>query len=106
MRRKLTDAETILWSRLKGRQMDGWHFRRQHPVGPFIADFACAARRLIVEVDGATHSTDAEIAHDRRRTAFLAEQGWTVLRFWNDEVYRNLDGVLMMISNCLPPKEG
>jgi len=101
LRRELTDAERILWSRLKGRQL-GWQFRVQHPVGPYIADFACVRLKLIVEVDGATHGTIAEQMHDARRSRYLEIQGWEVMRFWNDEVYRNLDGVLGSIGHRLP----
>jgi very-short-patch-repair endonuclease len=105
LRRKLTTAERILWSRLKGRQLGGWMFRVQHPVGPYIADFACVKQRLVVEVDGATHSTDAERRHDDVRTAYLKQEGWTIMRFWNHEVRTNLDGVLQVIESALPPKE-
>ena len=104
LRRELTDAERILWSRLKGRQL-GWQFRLQHPVGPCIADFACARLKLIIEIDGATHGSPEERAYDNQRTRFLEEQGWSVVRFWNDDVYRNLDGVLTSIRQRLPPAE-
>jgi very-short-patch-repair endonuclease len=104
LRRDLTDAERILWTRIKGRALMGWQFRVQHPIGPYIADFACVRMRLAVEVDGATHATAAERAHDARRTAYLEAQGWTVMRFWNSDIYDNLDGVLRAISDCLPPK--
>lgn len=103
LRRPLTNAERILWSRLKGRQLHGWLFRVQHPVGPYIADFACVRRRLVVEVDGATHSTLAERQHDERRARYLNSRGWMVLRFWNDEIYRDLDAVLRSLSDILPP---
>lgn len=96
LRSKLTDAERILWSRLKGRRL-GVHFRLQHPVSPYIADFACVALRLIIEIDGATHCTPAERAHDAHRDTTLEEQGWTIRRFWNADIYRNLDGVLASI---------
>jgi very-short-patch-repair endonuclease len=104
LRAELTDAERILWSRLKGRQVQGQHFRVQHPIGPYIADFVCVRERLLVEVDGATHSSEAERAHDERRRVFLESRGWTILRFWNSDVYDNLDGVLRSISDCLPPR--
>jgi very-short-patch-repair endonuclease len=94
LRRTLTDAETILWSRLQGGRLSGAKFRRQHPIGPYIADFACREVRLIVEVDGATHASAEERAHDARRTDFLKSQGWDVLRVNNDDVYRNLIPVL------------
>ncbi|PHS23979.1 MAG: hypothetical protein COA84_10210 [Robiginitomaculum sp.] len=103
LRRSLTNAEVFLWSRLRKKQLNGYGFRRQHPVGPFIADFACIAEKLIIEIDGATHSTEMEIAHDQRRTAFLENQGWHILRVTNPDVYENLDGVLEAIAAELPP---
>jgi len=104
LRRRFTDAERILWSRLKGRQLQSWQFRAQHPVEPYILDFACVPLKLAVELDGETHSTLDERAHDERRRMFLEERGWTLLRFWNSEVYKNLEGVLSTISDRLPPK--
>ena len=85
LRRKLTDAEAILWWHLK--TVRALHFKKQHPVGPFIADFACASARLIVEVDGGTHGTDAERRYDERCDAWLACQGWRVVRIANVDVY-------------------
>ena len=94
LRKNLTDAETILWSFLRRARRQGLHFRKQHPIGPFIADFACVSAMLTVEVDGATHGSDAEIAYDKRRTTFLEARGWREIRVTNHEVYKNLDGVL------------
>jgi very-short-patch-repair endonuclease len=96
MRAQMTDAETILWSRLRGRQVEGAAFRRQHPIGPFIADFACWEASLVIEVDGATHGEERE-AYDAARTAELEMRGWTVLRFGNGDVYDTLNGVLEAI---------
>lgn len=104
LRRELTDAERILWSRLKARQLGGWQFRIQHPISPYIVDFAVVPLRIAVELDGATHSTADERVHDERRRVFLERKEWTVLRFWNAEVYKNLNGVLRSISEVLPPK--
>jgi very-short-patch-repair endonuclease len=101
LRRRLTDAEVILWSRL--RYWPGAKFRRQHPVGIYIADFACVAARLIVEVDGATHSSDAEVAHDLTRTKYLEQRGWRVFRVTNHEIYKSLDDTLSAIARLLPP---
>jgi len=101
LRQTMTDAELILWSRLRKRQMLGQHFRRQHPVGPYIADFACVTLKLIVEVDGDTHGTEAQLAYDARRTRFLETRGWTVIRCNNVDVYRNLDGVLTQIGDVV-----
>ena len=98
LRRRMTKAEVILWQSLRRGELDGHHFRRQVPVGPYIADFACAKRKLIVEVDGATHAEDREIEYDARRTAFLQAQGWALYRVTNSDVYENLSGVLEGIS--------
>jgi very-short-patch-repair endonuclease len=94
LRQRLTDAEVILWQNLRRKSLGGLKFRRQHPIGPYITDFACLRAKLIVEVDGATHATEAEIAHDARRRAFMARFGWKEIRIFNDDVYKNLDGVL------------
>ena len=94
LRRAMTRAEVILWQHLRKRQLAGHRFRRQVPVGPYIADFACVECCLIVEVDGETHSRQGEVDHDTRRTAFLEAKGWHVHRVWNNDVYDNLEGVL------------
>jgi very-short-patch-repair endonuclease len=101
LRRSLTRAEVILEARLKGRQVEHAVFRRQHPIGPFIADFACVRARLVIEVDGATHAEDAEIVRDVRRTAFLESLGWHVLRVQNEEIYHETSAVIGKISDCL-----
>ena len=91
LRRRMTEAELILWSRLRRKSFDGEsRFRRQHPIGPYIADFACVAAWLVIEVDGDTH----EAAYDGRRDAFMTARGWRVLRVTNLEIYKNPDGVL------------
>lgn len=102
LRKRMTAAELILWSRLRRKAIAGQHFSRQHPVGPYVLDFACLALRLAIELDGATHATDEEIAHDHRRDAFLRRCGFRILRFWNSEIYENLDGVLETIRSELP----
>jgi len=102
----MTDAERILWSRLRRKSFDGKNrFRRQHPIGPYIADFACVAAWLVVEVDGDTHGTEEKIVHDKRRDAFMRARGWRVVRVTNLDVYKNLDVVLEGIwrALALPP---
>lgn len=101
LRREMTRAEVIVWTRLKRRQLEGFQFRRQLPLGPYVVDFACPSARLVVEADGETHSTDEERAYDARRTAFLEAEGWRVLRFWNAEVFENEDGVVETIRHAL-----
>lgn len=93
----MTNAELIVWLRLRRNAIHGQHFRRQHPIPPYVVDFACLAPRLVIEIDGATHSSDEGIRYDERREAFLRGRGFTVLRFWNREIYDNLDGVLEKI---------
>ena len=94
LRRTMTDAEVILWQNLRKNAVDGMRFRRQHPIGPYIADFACLPVKLIVEVDGATHGSDTEVVHDVRRRRFMARFGWREIRVTNFDVYKNLDYVL------------
>ena len=101
LRRDRTEAGRKLWSKLRDRGLAGAKFVRQEPVGPYFVDFLCRERRLVIEVDGATHSTDEEIAYDGRRTAFLEQAGFHVVRFTNAEVYENLVGVLETLSHAL-----
>jgi len=93
-----TDAETVLWNRLRNRQIDGHKFARQVPIASYICDFVCRERRLVVEVDGGQHS---ESASDEIRDRRLNEDGYRVLRFWNNDVLGNLEGVLMTIQTEL-----
>jgi very-short-patch-repair endonuclease len=94
LRRSMTNAEIILWSRLRHGQMHGLRFRRQHSIGPYVADFACAAAMLVIEVDGETHHTPEQVSHDARRRRYLASRGWKELRVSNRDVYENLIEVL------------
>ena len=103
LRRRLTRAETILWSRLR-HGVSGMQFRRQHPIGPYIADFACIRARLVIEIDGATHRSDEERRHDARREGFLRSRSWQIIRVTNDEVYRSLDAVLDFIYQRSRPR--
>jgi len=102
LRRNMTSAEGILWARVRRHAILGRLIRRQHPIGPYVADFACVSGALIVEVDGATHSTGKELAHDLRRDAYLAAEGWRIMRITNEDVYRNLDAVLQAIADRIP----
>jgi adenine-specific DNA-methyltransferase len=99
LRRNQTDAERVLWARLRDRQLCGAKFRRQHPIGPFVADFCCTQRKLVVELDGGQHSI--QVSADQKRSSFLENQGCRVLRFWDHEVLRNTDGVLERIAEAL-----
>ena len=103
LRHEMTKAETVLWTQLKGRALGGRKIRRQHPVGSYITDFACLEAGLVIEIDGATHAENHEIKHDRKRSAFLTEQGIETLRVSNLDVYDNLDGVVRLIADTLAP---
>jgi len=99
LRRDQTDAEQALWARLRDRQLCGAKFRRQHPIGPFVADFCCPDGKLIVELDGGQHAQEA--AADQKRSRLLETQGYRVLRFWNHDVLGNTAGVLERIAEAL-----
>ncbi len=92
MRRSMPDAEFRLWCELRNDGL-GLKFRRQHPIGPYIVDFFCAERKLIVEVDGEQHALGDQPERDRVRTEWLEARGYTVIRFWTNEVMQELDGV-------------
>jgi very-short-patch-repair endonuclease len=94
LRRDAPSAERLVWRDVRNRQLGGWKFTRQEPVGPFIADFVCREKMLVVEIDGATHSTDEELLSDERRTAFLQQREYRLIRFTNEEIYENVDGAL------------
>ncbi len=98
LRASPTDAERKLWSIVRNRQLDGHRFVRQMPIGPYIADFVCRESALIIEVDGGQHS---ESLTDEKRTHYLNQQGYGVLRFWNHEVLGNPDGVFTTIAAVL-----
>lgn len=97
LRKDMPPAEQRLWYFIRRKQLGGFRFRRQHTIGPFVADFACVEARLVVELDGDRHGRDDAPSRDRNRDAFMEKEGWTVLRFWNHDVYGNIDGVLEMI---------
>jgi len=99
LRKRLTAAEERLWARLRANQLAGAHFRRQHAVGPYITDFCAPREKLIVEVDGRQHLEQQ--AYDERRTAFLQARGYRVLRFWNEQVFADLEGVTSEIERVI-----
>jgi very-short-patch-repair endonuclease len=101
LRRTPTDAERKLWTILRQRQFSGCKFRRQVPLGPYVADFVCFERRLIIEVDGGQHGWQAE--QDDRRSDWLRAQGFHIVRFWNHEILRNIEGVAVVIGRALTP---
>jgi lysyl-tRNA synthetase class 2 len=100
LRRDQTDAERVLWFQLRDRRLNGWKFKRQVPVDRYVADFCCPDAKLIIELDGGQHSTNTEA--DAKRTTVLEACGYLVLRFWNNDVLKNTDGVLEEIVATLP----
>ena len=102
LRKRPTDAERLLWKYLRTRQTEGLKFRRQEPIGNYIADFVCYEKAVIIEVDGGQHCEE----RDGERDSWLSSQGFKILRFWNHDVLMNIEGVAEMIrSSCLshPP---
>jgi len=98
LREEPTPQEEALWSVLRQRQSVGAKFRRQYPISPYIVDFCCPSKKVIVELDGFHHSQKAYKTYDRKRIHYLEERGYLVLRFWNGEIDRNLKEVLKMIA--------
>ena len=101
LRANQTGAELMLWRELRRLETKGTHFRRQVPVGPYVADFACLAARLIIELDGSQHGDELGKARDEIRTRWLESEGYRVLRFWNNDLTDNLDSVLETIYAAL-----
>ena len=99
LRGQMTEAESLLWLRLKGRRFQGFKFRRQRPLGPYILDFVCLEAGLVIEIDGGQHS--AQQTYDQARTALIETQGLTVIRFWNHEVMNETPAVLEKIWQTL-----
>jgi very-short-patch-repair endonuclease len=98
LRLNQTDAERRLWSNLRGRQLGGYKFVRQAPLGRYICDFVCREKKVVIEVDGGQH---AESSRDQIRDKFLEDLGYRVLRFWNNDVLSKTDGVLLTIESEL-----
>lgn len=103
MRRSMTDAERKLWFALRDRRFAGFKFRRQVPLGYFIADFVCFEERLVIEVDGGQH---ADSLWDKRRDRWFAANRFRVMRFWNNEVLSNIEGVMTLLAEALHAEQG
>src|SRR5262245_17601229 len=99
LRKNPTDAERILWQKLRYWQLDGIKFRRQQPLGRYVVDFVSLEKRLVIEVDGGQHAED--VTYDSGRDTWLREQGFIVLRFWNNDVLKNIEGVMSVIFDKL-----
>ena len=110
LRRNQTDAERLLWSRLRALQLEGIKFRRQHPIGNYIVDFVTLEEMLIIELDGGQHYESATREYDEQRSTWFNEQGYSVIRFRDNEVLTNIEGVLTVIiehvhpHSCLSPQ--
>ena len=101
LRANQTEAEKTLWGYVRDKRLQGHKFNRQVPIGPYIVDFLCIEEKLVVEVDGVTHGDAHEVAYDEKRTAFLNERGYRVMRCFNADVFKNLSGVLDSILMVL-----
>ena len=101
LRQNSTDSEAMLWRHLQRFEARGSHFRRQAPIGNFVVDFACLAARLVIEVDGSQHAEGDGPARDQKRTQWLEGEGYRVIRFWNNDISRNIKGVLDVIQEAL-----
>ena len=99
LRKNPTDAERLLWRKLRLWQIDGFKFRRQQPLGRYIVDFICLEKRLVIEIDGGQHAQQAD--QDKERDAWLRDEGFVILRFWNNDVLKNMDGVTQVIVKTL-----
>ncbi|MCX5805797.1 MAG: endonuclease domain-containing protein [Proteobacteria bacterium] len=101
LRKRSTDVERLLWSRLRTGRFEGLKFRRQHSIGHYIVDFVCLERKLIIELDGGQHALPDTVPKDRQRDVWLEKEGYTVMRFWDNEVLMNTNGVLETIQERL-----
>lgn len=98
-RRSMTDAENCIWYHLRNRRLNGYKFIREYQIGPYIVDFVCRQKKLVIEIDGGQHAET--ISYDEKRTEFLEKNRYKVLRVWNNEVFENREEVLEMILNLL-----
>ena len=99
-RREMTESERVLWEKLRKLNC-GYHFRRQHPIGDYIADFICLKKNLVIEIDGGYHAEPIQQQNDQWRTDYLVSKGYTVIRFKNEEISNNLPEVIMRIKEQL-----
>ena len=98
LRQKQTEAEKLLWQKLRIMRCQGGKFRRQHPIGNYITDFCCLETLLVIELDGGHHNEESTIDNDAERTRWLEGQGYKVIRFWNNDVLTNVEGVISAIE--------
>ncbi|MFA6973251.1 MAG: endonuclease domain-containing protein [Parcubacteria group bacterium] len=98
LRRRSTPHEILLWSRIKNRSFHNLKFRRQHIIDKYIVDFCCLEKKIIIELDGMQHKREKDVKYDAKRNEYLKNLGFTVLRFWNNEVNENLNGIMLKIE--------
>ena len=103
LRKNATIQERRLWNLLKNRQFHNLKFKRQQPIGNYIVDFICKEAKVIIEIDGGQHNEQKNIEYDKTRTEFLNGLGYKVIRFWNNEIYENIDGVLLRLNKEINP---
>ena len=115
LRKRATDTEQLLWQHLRAKHFGGFKFKRQQPIGAYIVDFVCFEKNIIIELDGGQHSLPVEMENDSKRSHWFESQGYETLRFWDNEVLTNIQGVLEVIGthclnhpplNPLPSREG
>lgn len=102
LRNNLTDTEKVLWYYIKSRQVQNLKFRRQAPIGPYIVDFVCYSIKLIIELDGSQHRDKENMVRDQKRDDWLRKQGFKILRFWDNEILENINGVMEEILTYCP----
>ncbi len=103
LRKNSTDAEQKMWDLLRRNQIAGLHFKRQKPIGKYVADFVCASKKIIIEIDGGQHNESDNIINDNIRTKYFEDLGYKVIRFWNNEVIENIEGIKEFLFNSLAP---
>ena len=101
LRQNLTEQEAVMWHFLRNRGVNGFKFRRQYPIGNYVVDFVCRELKLIIELDGGQHNEPTNIEYDQKRTQYLNEKGYRVIRFWNNDIDENLEGVYQSILKAL-----
>ena len=101
MRSNMTEAEAKMWNILRAKRFYGFKFKRQVLIGDYIVDFVCETKKIIIEIDGGQHNSEENIVYDKNRTIYLNSQGYEVLRFWNNEVLSNIEGVCEVIKRSL-----
>jgi very-short-patch-repair endonuclease len=101
LRSRQTDAEMKLWTNLRAKRFEGYKFRRQQPIGNYIVDFICFNQKLVIEVDGSQHNESPGLEKDKQRTKYLESQGYQVVRFGDNDVFQNIEGVIFKISEVI-----